>query len=290
MAGLMNVLRTACSVSLLVFLLASSATSQVLTSDQVLRIRFTVSSAWSSFPPPDVMRINLGLVQVVQAFTARNVSLHDCSSGTKQLLGTASDPSFGGYVGTLSLFPSNSFTCCNSPWTFGAPTAIDFTTIHNGTIDGILEFSIATGCMNIPLSQVGMTFLRASGPAGGTPISPDATITEISIGPRLQVLPGLCGGVNSLDLTGAQPGNPIIFGLDLSGGSAMVCPGVTVDLPAPIIMGILSAAGTAGCGPQGTASLNLFAPLASCGVTVIAQALEVGPTGCIPSNSVAVTL
>ena len=149
-----------------------------MTSDEFLRIEFKVTGDWTPVDP-DVLLLNFGLITVIEPFTKRIADLYDGNT----LLGTASSTSFGNHVGLLNLDPSNSWKAPGSPWNFDSPGTADFTTIVDGSIDGRIEFRIATGSIDIPLNQVNLTALRATGPNTGTPVTPLPTINSIQILP-----------------------------------------------------------------------------------------------------------
>ena len=158
--------------------LSPTASGELMTSDEFLRIEFKVTPDWTPVDP-DVLLLNFGLITVIEPFTKRIADLYDGNT----LLGTASTTSFGNHVGLLNLDPSNSWKAPGSPWNFDSPGTADFTTIVDGSIDGRIEFRIATGSVDIPLNQVNLTVLRATGPNSGTVVTPVPTINSIEISP-----------------------------------------------------------------------------------------------------------
>ena len=158
--------------------LSPTASGELMTSDEFLRIEFKVTGDWTPVDP-DVLLLNFGLITVIEPFTKRIADLYDGNT----LLGTASSTSFGNHVGLLNLDPSNSWKAPGSPWNFDSPGTADFTTIVDGSIDGRIEFRIATGSVDIPLNQVNLTVLRATGPNSGTVVTPVPTINSIEIIP-----------------------------------------------------------------------------------------------------------
>ena len=158
--------------------LSPTASGELMTSDEFLRIEFKVTGDWTPVDP-DVLLLNFGLITVIEPFTKRIADLYDGNT----LLGTASSTSFGNHVGLLNLDPSNSWKAPGSPWNFDSPGTADFTTIVDGSIDGRIEFRIATGSIDIPLNQVNLTVLRATGPNSGTVVTPVPTINSIEIIP-----------------------------------------------------------------------------------------------------------
>lgn len=157
----------------------SSASAALLSAGEILRVDFTVDNNFQP-QPPDVLRLNFGLINVLEAFTTRNADLYDGET----LLGSASTGSFGGHVGPLNLDPSNSWRTETSLWTFDNPGIADFGPILDGTIDGRIDFFIETGQVDIPLNQVNLNFLKATGGASGFVVTPPPTITNIEIIPE----------------------------------------------------------------------------------------------------------
>jgi hypothetical protein len=157
------------------FACASQARADLLNPGQRLRVTFTTSNTAS--PTPDVLLLNFGLIHVNSAYTTRSASLYDGST----LLGTHSSSSFGNYVGPLNLDPSDDFRSATSVFTFDNPAVVSFTGIQGGTIEGVIEFSIATGQVDIPLGQVNLTMEQATSGNSGFLVSPAPTVTCVSI-------------------------------------------------------------------------------------------------------------
>lgn len=95
--------------------------------------------------------------------------------------------------------------------------------------------------------------------------------------------PGLAGTLNTLATAGSDPGDEVYFVYSLTAGSRAVpgCPGLSVDLGAPQILGSSPA------NSAGNASLAANVPGAASGRTVLIQAVNV--TDCIKSNLVTYT-
>lgn len=68
-----------------------------------------------------------------------------------------------------------------SLWNFDNPGIADFTTILDGSIIGRIDFKIATGTVDIPLEQVNLNFLKATGAASGIVVGPPPQINTIEI-------------------------------------------------------------------------------------------------------------
>jgi hypothetical protein len=180
----------------IVFVLACAAAARVapaavLSAGQVLEVRFVVPPL--SSPTPDTLTINLGVVQVLAAHTSRAGALFDGNT----LLGTGSTSSFGGHVGALSLSPARSWRSPTSVWDFDNPAVADFTSIANGSITGRIEFAIATGAMDITLSNVSLRMGQATAPNIFTNSNVQPLITSVQIIPEPATLAG-CGALLAL--------------------------------------------------------------------------------------------
>jgi hypothetical protein len=170
--------------------LAATARATILHAGEVLRVTFTTSP--NPNPVPDVLTLGLGVVNVLQPHTARTGALYDGNT----LLGVGSTTSFGGNTGQLSLNPARSWKSPTSVWNFDFPAVADFTTIANGTIQGRIDFSIATGAMDINLQNVNLGMGRATAPNIFTNTNPQPVITSVQIIPE----PAWLGGAALLPL------------------------------------------------------------------------------------------
>jgi len=251
-----------------------SVNGDVLNEDQVLRIRFAVKGPYNV--TPDVLLLNLGIVDVIAAHTSRSADLWDCAT----LLGTATTNSFGNHVGMLSLNPANSWKSSTSPWCFDNPGIADFTPILNGMDHGIIDFTIETGEMDITLSSVNLTMEQATGCSSGIPVTPAPTISYVAVVPKLlHPNPGTAGMMNAFTVTGAVPGHKIYFVYGTTCGMKFI-PGCSnfVDIDAPIIFGTAIANGS------GVATHNQFVPAGAAGHTFLLQAVDL--IDCIATNLV----
>ena len=120
-----------------------------------------------------------GILQVLAAHTSRTGALYDGNA----LLGSGTSTSFGGHVGALSLQPARSWVSPTSPWSFDNPAVADFTVIQNGTIDGRIDFTIATGSMDINLANVRLTMGQGFSPNQALVVDPPPTIASVEIIP-----------------------------------------------------------------------------------------------------------
>jgi len=163
-----------CAVTLSVA--AGQAHADILTPDEVLRVPFTIDSNFVS-AIPDVLSLKLGIIDVQVAYTTRQARLFD---GTT-LLGEDVKGSWGSFVGPLSMNPSNSFVEASSVWSFKGPTVVDFSSILDGTIDGLIEFRIETGQVDIDLNQVDLWMIQGTGPSSGLVVSPAPILGLVEI-------------------------------------------------------------------------------------------------------------
>jgi hypothetical protein len=151
-----------------------SASADILVPGQKLRITFTAGVAT---PVPDTLMIHMGIISVLQPFTVRSADVFD---GTT-LLGSYNSSSFGTYSGPLSMNPYGSLAAPGSPWMFDSSGTMPFTSIQNGTIQGVIEIYIQTGSVDIPLNQVNLSLQQATGPNSGFICNPAPTITFIGV-------------------------------------------------------------------------------------------------------------
>jgi len=247
----------------------------VLNEDQVLRIRFAVKGPYNV--TPDVLLLNLGMVNVLAAHTSRSADLWDCAT----LLGTATTNSFANHVGMLSLNPANSWKSnASNPWCFDNPGLADFTPILNGMSHGIVDFTIETGEMDINLTSVNLSMIQATSCNTGIPVTPAPAISYVDIVPKLlHPDPGTAGMMNAFTVTGAIPGHKIYFVYGTTCGMKFI-PGCSnfVDIDAPILFGTAIANGS------GVATHNQFVPAGAAGHTFLFQAVDL--IDCIATNLV----
>ena len=145
--------------------LASPADAEVVTSDDILRIRFTIDRDFVPFPPDTMYLGFTEIVDVIAPMTARVGELYDGDT----LLAVAAPTSFGNHVGLLALAVTNSWAAPGSLYDFDdAATDVDFTTILDGTIDGRIDWYPETGAVDVPTEAVALTLLKATGAASGS--------------------------------------------------------------------------------------------------------------------------
>ena len=158
----------------------------ILSAGQVLRVTFSVTPA---VPVPDVLTLNLGIVNVLAAHTSRTGALFDGNT----LLGTGSTSSFGGNTGPLGLSPARSWRSATSVWNFDNPAVANFVPIQLGTANGRIDFTIQTGAMDINLNNVSLGMGLATDPNIFINSVPQPVITSVQIVPEPSGLAALLG-------------------------------------------------------------------------------------------------
>ena len=96
--------------------------------------------------------------------------------------------------------------------------------------------------------------------------------------------PGIVGVINTVTLSNATPGGLVGVGFSLTPGSAPVgaiCPGLTVELANPTVIGLMPA------DASGNASFSGFVPASLSGTTVYLQGVDI--PACAVSNLVSHT-
>lgn len=241
-----------------------TATAQTaLTADNVLRIHFKMNLPLSR--TPDVMRLNFGLTQVLSAYGTRRAVLYDCDT----TLGNYGSTLFGNHVGALNLDPGASFKSPTSLWTFDNAATADFTKIANGSIQGIIDFTIDRGSMAIPLNQVNLNLVAATSGSGGTVVSPAPTVLEALIVPKLALpVPGGVNQTNSWNVTGATPNSTVYYVLGTL-CTPMVLDGKYWDILNPLVVVPIST------DAQGAGALSVFVPTSAAGGKVLVQGVEI---------------
>ena len=185
-----NVTRGARFALFIVALVCATTTTThaaILSAGQVLQVFFTVAPA---APTPDVLTLNLGLVNVLAAHTSRTGALFDGNT----LLGTGSTNSFGGHVGPLGLSPARSWRQATSLWNFDNPAVANFVPIQNGTNAGRIDFTIQTGAMDISLNNISLGMGQAIAENIFINSVPQPVITAVQIVPEPAGLALLAAG------------------------------------------------------------------------------------------------
>jgi hypothetical protein len=161
----------------------------LLTPQDALRVGFRFEpNPWEGVFPPvqtedfDVFEFSIGVNEIapIGSFTA---SLFDRG----QLLGTYTsgfpmDPSITPFPPALVALAR--FRSSTSLYRVGDPTVVDFSSIHDATFDGYIEFTIATGLARLNGVSDDVAFGRALGPALYTGPSVSGTYEFIRGGGR----------------------------------------------------------------------------------------------------------
>jgi len=245
-------------------LLPTGARAQTpLTADKVLRIHFKMNGPFNR--PPDVLRLNFGLTQVSQAYGTRRAILYDCDT----TLGSYASTLFGNYSGALNLDPGASFKSPTSLWTFDNAATADFTKIANGTITGIIDYTIDRGSTTIPLNQVNLNLVAATSSSGGYVVSPAPTVTEVLLVPKMSLpTPGGVNQNNAWTVTGATASSVVYFVLGTV-CSPFLLDGKFWDIGNPLAILPVPT------DPTGSGSLTLFVPPSAAGGKVLIQGVEI---------------
>ena len=242
----------------------AEATAQTaLTASNVLRIHFQINTPLSR--TPDTMTLNFGLTNVAQAYGTRRAVLYDCDGK----LGAYGSTLFGNYAGPLNLDPGASWKSPSSLWAFDNAATADFTTIANGTIKGIIDFTIDNGSMSIPLSQVNLGLIAATGSSGGYVVSPKPTVLEAVLVPKMGLpVPGGVNQTNSWSVTGATANSTVYYVIGTL-CQPIVLDGHFFDIANPLII-VPIPTDAAGAG-----SLSVFVPPSAAGGKVLIQGVEI---------------
>ena len=147
----------ASSLALLSLLPVSAAQADPIRPSEVLRVTFDLREFSSIFPLDgnDVFEFAVGIdaAEPIGSFTTR---LFDRG----QLLGTYT----GADPGVESVQAFSRFVSASSIYTVGDPTVIDFSTFLDGTIQGLLEFTIERSVANVFRVSDDLTLGRAFSP------------------------------------------------------------------------------------------------------------------------------
>ncbi len=149
-----------------------------LTPEETLRVEFITTPPFNHVP--DTLELGIGMVEVLSPYTYLSSSLYDDTD----LLGTDIFSVFGNHTGMLGLYIAASWKSPESLSDFFDPAVIDFTSIRDGSIQGIINFTIATGAIEFDLESVEITATHATDPASGHVIMPKPVITSVQIVPE----------------------------------------------------------------------------------------------------------
>jgi hypothetical protein len=158
-----------------------------LTRDDILRIEFLTT------PPfieslPNVLYAFLGHVSRREPFNSITGSLYDGA----RLLGVSTSSNGCCGTGIYSFNPVPvTWKSPGSPWDFpaGDPAVVDFTSMHDGSIEGRIDIVIDAGSFDLDLRNVALRFIHATSSNGGSSIPPAPVLRSVRIIPRVPVSP-----------------------------------------------------------------------------------------------------
>jgi hypothetical protein len=151
----------------------------VLTPGRLLRIEFTTS------PPfieslPNTLYAFLGNAGRIEAYGSMTGALYDGA----QLLGVSTSSLGCCALGSYSFHPAPvTWKSPGSPWDqpAGDPAVVDFTALHDGTIDGRIDIAIDAGRLELDLDDVALVFIHATFSNGGSTIPPAPIVRSVRI-------------------------------------------------------------------------------------------------------------
>jgi hypothetical protein len=156
---------------------------------RILRIEFFTS------PPfveslPNTLYAFLGNAERVEAYGSMTGALYDGDT----LLGVSTSTAGCCATGTYSFHPAPvTWKSPGSPWDHpvGDPAVADFTSLHDGSIDGRIDITIDAGRLNLDLNAVALVFIHATFSNGGSTIPPTPGLRSVHIvgGPPVEVTP-----------------------------------------------------------------------------------------------------
>jgi hypothetical protein len=163
--------------------------------DRILRIEFVTT------PPfveslPNVLYALLGHVERTSPYGSISGALYD--GGT--LLGVSTSTNGCCGTGTYSFNPVPvTWRAPGSPWDFpaGDPATVEFSSLHDGSIDGRIDIRIDSGRFELDLGRVALRFVHATSSNGGSTIPPAPVLRSVRI---VAAIPG--------EITPTPPASP----------------------------------------------------------------------------------
>ena len=151
----------------------------LLLPQRVLRIAFT------THPPfveslPNTLYALLGDVERQAPFGAISGALYDGEA----LLGVSTSTNGCCATGVYSFDPVPvTWRSPDSPWDFpaGDPAAVDFTALHDGSIDGRIDITIDAGRIALDPDIVALVFVHATSSNGGSTIPPAPRLRSVRL-------------------------------------------------------------------------------------------------------------
>jgi hypothetical protein len=155
----------------------STARGDELTPGATLRVKFRIDN---HFVPaaPDTMFLLLDHPFIDAPLGSYTANLFDGAV----LLGTHTSTLLGLTQGQMLLTQFAVWKSATSVFTFDAPTVIDFTPLIDGSIQGVVELTIATGAMEVDLDKVGLEFGIALNSNSAYGVDPLPFITSVALG------------------------------------------------------------------------------------------------------------
>lgn len=151
----------------------------LLLPERVLRIEF------STHPPfveslPNTLYALLGDVERQAAYGGITGRLYDGDA----LLGASTSTIGCCGTGVYSFDPVPvTWRSADSPWDFpaGDPAVVDFTPLHDGSIDGRIDITIDAGRIALDLRAVALVFIHATSSNGGSTIPPAPGLRSVRL-------------------------------------------------------------------------------------------------------------
>jgi hypothetical protein len=157
--------------------LLASARADVMTPGTPLRVTFKVANPVQP-SPPDTLVLVLDQYFIPTPIGSYTSNLFNGAT----LLGTYTSTALGAATGQHGASPFAFWKSATSIFTVGNPTVVDFTSFVDGSIDGVIEFTIATGEIDFDLGKVELQLLKANSSGSGSLVQPAAYITSIHLG------------------------------------------------------------------------------------------------------------
>lgn len=174
-------LRLATIGASILFAIGSASHAASLTPERTLRIEFVTTPPFIE-SNPNVLGCALGYVNIVAPYQSITASLYNGNT----LLGTGTSTLGAGHAGIYSMhFMPVTWKTAASPWNpYGPPVVANFSSIHNGTIQGRIDITIQGGQIDLEYSQFYLRTIFATYSNGGSSIPPYPTITSVKLIPE----------------------------------------------------------------------------------------------------------
>jgi len=157
--------------------LVAATRADVMTPGMTLRVRFTVHRPFQP-QPPDTLLLLLDHPFIETPLGSYAAQLFNGNV----LLGTHTSTLLGLTQGQMNVMDFDSWKSATSAFTFDHPTVVDFTSILDGSIQGVVEFTIANGEMDVDLNKVALQLSHALDGSSGVVVVPQPFVTSVSLG------------------------------------------------------------------------------------------------------------